>query len=82
MKDKIRYYKDEDFGEMLSKRLLQLRNGHGYSQEYVIEKTHLDIYRYETGNSIPLLMSLLKLCRFYNITLDEFFAPLAYPPKK
>lgn len=82
MEDKKRYHKDKEFAQVLAWRLLQLRREHNYTQEYVIDKTHLDIHRYETGNSIPLLMSLSKLCVFYEITLDEFFAPLNYPPKK
>lgn len=81
MKEK-RYYKDTKFGEMLAKRILQLRIEHNYSQEYVIDQTHLDIHRYETGTSIPVLMSILQICKFYNITLDEFFAPMNYPSKE
>lgn len=67
---------------MLAQRLRQLRCEHDYTQEYVIDRIHLDIHRYETGNSIPLLTSIAKICKFYNITLDEFFAPLNYPPKE
>lgn len=69
------------FGKLLVERMQQLRNEHGYTQEYVIEHTHLDISRYETGDSTPSLRSVLKLCKLYRITLDEFFAPMNYPPK-
>lgn len=73
--------KDEPFVKTLVERMQQLRNERGYSQEYVIENTHLDISRYETGDSIPTLRSVLKLCRLYDITISEFFAPLNYPTK-
>ena len=52
------------------------------SQEEVIEFTHLDISRYESGTSIPNTQSILKLCKLYNITIAEFFAPINYPAKK
>lgn len=60
----------------------QLRSDHGYSQEEVIEFTHLDISRYESGTSVPNTQSILKLCKLYNITIAEFFAPINYPAKK
>lgn len=73
---------DEKLAEMVIRRMKQLRHDGGFTQEYVIESTSLDIGRFETGASVPTLMSLSVLCRFYNITLDEFFAPMGYPPKK
>ena len=82
MENKKHYHKDKEFAEMIARRIQQLRHEHNYSQEYVIDKIHLDIHRYETGRTIPLLMSISKICEFYNITLGEFFAPLNYPPKK
>ncbi|MCM1295914.1 MAG: helix-turn-helix domain-containing protein [Muribaculaceae bacterium] len=42
---------------------------------------HLSINSYETGAKIPTLMSILKICEFYNISLSDFFAPINYPPK-
>lgn len=75
-------YKDPIFQKLLVERLQQLREASGYSQEDVIESTHLDISRYETGDSTPSLHSIIKLCRYYRITLEEFFAPIDYPPKE
>lgn len=73
---------DEELAVMIIKRIKQLRHDNNYTQEYVIDQTSLDIGRFETGASIPTVMSLAILCNFYSITLDEFFAPLNYPPKK
>ncbi len=72
-------YRDEAFQKLLIERLQQLRNAHHLSQEELIESTHLDISRYETGCSTPTLPSILKLCKFYKISLADFFAPFDYP---
>lgn len=77
-----RYYVNSKFVERVSQRIKELRNEHNHTQEYLIEKVHLSINSYEAGTKIPTLMSLFKICEFYNITLGEFFAPLNYPPKK
>lgn len=76
-----RYYKDPRFVEQIAKRIRELRITHGHTQEYLIEKVHLSINSYETGNKVPTLMSVLKICEFYQISLAEFFAPIDYPSK-
>ncbi len=85
MRTKAPKYKDLIFQRLLIERMQQLRFEHGYSQEDVIESTHLDISRYESGyesgSSIPSTQSILKLCKLYNISISDFFAPIHYPPK-
>ena len=80
--NKKRYNKDKEFARVIALRIKQLRQEYNCTQEKLIDKTHLDINRYEMGETIPLLSSLSKICEFFNITLDEFFAPMQYPPKK
>lgn len=75
-------YKDQVFQRLLIERMQQLRAEYGYSQEDVIEYTHLDISRYESGTSMPSTLSILKLCKLYNINISDFFAPINYPSKK
>lgn len=82
MNNKSHYQKDRKFAEMIARRIRQLRQEHKVTQEYLIDKVHLDINRYEAGDTIPLLSSISKICDFFNITLGEFFDPLNYPPKK
>ena len=53
MRTKVPKYRDTTFQRLLIERMQQLRSDHGYSQEEVIEFTHLDISRYESGTSIP-----------------------------
>ncbi|MBP3533666.1 MAG: helix-turn-helix transcriptional regulator [Alistipes sp.] len=79
---KGRYYIDREFVMKVAQRIKELREGQCHTQEYLIEKVHLSINEYEVGNKVPTLMSILKICKFYNITLDEFFAPMKYPEKK
>ncbi|MDR3785436.1 helix-turn-helix transcriptional regulator [Alistipes sp.] len=45
------------------------------------EATGLGIAQLESGKNFPNLTTITIICKFYNITLDEFFAPLNYPPK-
>ena len=73
---------DEKLMGLMIERMKALRSKHGYSQEYVIEHTKLNISQYEAGLNYPSLVSLTNLCKFYKITLAEFFAPLNYPPKE
>ena len=77
-----RQRRDEILYKMIIERMKDLRNSHNHSQEYVVENTKLDISHFETGRSVPSLTSISIFCKFYNITLDDFFAPLAYPPKE
>lgn len=70
---------------MLQKIILQvkeLRRLHDHqSQEELAEATGLGIAQLESGKNFPNLTTITIICKFYNITLDEFFAPLNYPPK-
>lgn len=67
---------------MVAGRIRQLRYDRDMRQEELIDRTRLDIAHYESGRSVPTLHSLAILCRFFNISLDEFFAPLRYPGKE
>lgn len=75
-------YKDQIFQRLLIERMQQLRAEYGYSQENVIEYTHLDISRHESGTSVPSTPSILKLCKLYNISISDFFDPINHPRKK
>ena len=77
-----RYFQDKDFLRQIADRIREIRTDNNHTQEYLIEKLHLSINSYETGAKIPTLMSILKLCVFYRITISEFFSPIKYPPKE
>lgn len=82
MKSKEPKRTDEKLAELIIFRMKELRSAYGYSQEEVIESTGLDIFHFENGSKKPTTVSLTLLCKFYHITLGEFFAPLNYPPKE
>ncbi|WP_297410403.1 helix-turn-helix transcriptional regulator [uncultured Alistipes sp.] len=72
---------DIELAEKVALRIKELRDTYGHTQEFLIEKLHLDINRYEICDRIPTLMSLRKICEFYNISLSDFFMTMNYPPK-
>lgn len=72
---------DAILGDMIIGRIREIRKRNNHSQEFVFENTGLDIAHIEIGRVIPSVVSLAIFCKLYNITLDEFFAPMNYPPK-
>ena len=58
----------------LSAKLLQLRQQHGLSQEDLAQQLHVarqTISKWETGQVVPELTSLLDLCNLYGLSLDR-----------
>ena len=72
---------DINLAQKVAQRIKELRDEYGHTQEYLIEKVHLDINRYEICDRIPTMMSLRKICEFYDISLADFFMSMDYPPK-
>ena len=81
MKPKKARRRDDILNQIIVERIKKLRYNHNFTQEYVIEKTGLDISSLETGRTAPSLVSLSILCKLYNLTLEDFFAGIDYPPK-
>lgn len=57
----------------VSKNLSNLRQRNNYSQYYVSKMLHIDrslISKYERGALYPNLQTLIKLAKFYNVSLD------------
>ena len=73
---------DAVLAKMIITRIKEMRHSHNHTQEFIYENTGLDLAHIESGRVIPSVVSLSLLCKFYNLTLDEFFAPLNYPPKQ
>ena len=74
--------RDEILLQKIVLRIKELRSIHGHTQEKLKDSTGLNIPNLETGENFPNLTSIAIICRYYNISLDEFFAPMEYPPKK
>ena len=63
-------------------RVKELRSLYNHTQEQLKEGTGLNIANLESGDNFPNITTISIICQFYNITLDEFFAPMNYPPKE
>ncbi len=63
-------------------RVKELRGLYNHTQEQLKEGTGLNIANLESGDNFPNITTIAIICNFYNITLDEFFAPMHYPEKK
>lgn len=75
--------RDEELLQKIILRVKELRRMHDHqSQEQLAETTQLGIAQLESGKNFPNLTTLSIICKSYNITLGEFFAPLDYPPKE
>lgn len=44
-----------------------------------MHNTHLSISHYENQLKFPSLESIARFCKFYNISLEKFFAGITYP---
>ena len=58
----------------LSAKLLKLRQQHSYSQEELAQQLHVarqTISKWETGQVVPELTSLMDLCDLYGLSLDR-----------
>lgn len=67
---------------MIIQRMIEIRNSHNHTQEYVAQNTGLDMPHYETGRDFPTMTSISVFCEFYQMTICEFFAPIDYPVKR
>ena len=69
--------RDEELLQKIILRVKELRHMHNHqSQEQLAEATGLGIAQLESGKNFPNLTTISIICKFYNITLDEFFAPI------
>ena len=62
-------------------RTEELCGVHGHTREQPKEAAGLNIPNMETGETFPNLTLLSIICSYCKISLDEFFAPMSYPPK-
>lgn len=75
-------WRDDMLIRRIAGRLKELRMRKGVSQEAVYDTTGIHIGKIETEQYNITVSTLSKLCDYYGVTLDEFFAPLNYPTKE
>ncbi|MCD7971038.1 MAG: helix-turn-helix domain-containing protein [Alistipes sp.] len=64
---------DHNLLAMVASRVKELRLASKHSQESLSEETKLHIGRIETGRYNITLTSISVLCKFFGITVEEFF---------
>lgn len=57
----------------VAERLRDLRNKKGLSQDIVYIDTDVNVKRIEVGSINISLTTLVILCNYYGVTLEEFF---------
>lgn len=77
-----RQRRDEMLLSKIVLRVKELRSLYNHTQEQLKEGTGLNIANLEAGDNFPNITTISIICKFYNITLDEFFAPMNYPVKE
>jgi len=65
---------DEKFLENIALRLKKLREKHNLTQENFIHDTGIHIGRIETGKRDLSATTLIKICKYFNISPQEFFS--------
>jgi transcriptional regulator with XRE-family HTH domain len=66
-------YKDKELLQKIALRLKQLRHEHNVSQGILYFDTGINIGRIERAQSNLSISTLKKLCRYFGITLKDFF---------
>lgn len=59
-------------------RLRQIREACGLSQERVLFETNIHLSNIENGRHDITIATLVELCRYYEISLHDFFKGMKY----
>ena len=65
--------KDTEFLNSLAQKLKDLRNERGLSQIRVTMDTGVNVSRTESGKRSVSVYSVALLCKYYDISLEDFF---------
>lgn len=65
--------RDQQFLDMLARKLRTLREEKGLSQMRVLMDTGVNVSRIESAKRMPSVYSIAILCKYYEITLESFF---------
>lgn len=74
----VKQQRDNSLMKAVGRRLRELRESIGLSQETVLFKTGIYLTRIENGKRNISISTLIELCKVYNITLREFFKKVHY----
>lgn len=68
---------DEEIKDNVRKNLMRLRRNGGYTQQEIakmIGKTPNAVSMWEQGQSVPDIVTVYHLAKFYHVTLDDIYA--------
>ena len=65
--------RDQELLQQIALKLKKLREKKGVSQEQLYNDTDIHIARIETGKVNISVSTLSKLCKYFDISLSEFF---------
>jgi transcriptional regulator with XRE-family HTH domain len=74
--------KDEILLNKIALRLKALREDKGISQEQLYNETDIHIARIETAKYNISVSTLSKLCKYFKISLTDFFSKIEEKEKK
>lgn len=67
-------FRDDKLLNQIALRLKALREEHNLSQEELYNDTEVHVARIETSRVNISVSTLSKLCEYFGITLEQFFA--------
>ncbi len=70
---KMKQIRDQELLRKLAVRIKKLREEKGISQEMVYADTQIHIARIETARVNVSISTLSAICRYFNISLADFF---------
>jgi transcriptional regulator with XRE-family HTH domain len=79
------YLNDENLKQIISKKLEMLRKQSGLTMERTAHDLEMDTseyFRILKGQRVPLLRSMIRFSRKYNVSLDWWFEDLKLPQKQ
>jgi transcriptional regulator with XRE-family HTH domain len=64
--------------DKVAKKIKAIRENHGITQEDFYNDTNIHIGRIETGNANLSISSLEAICKYFKISLADFFKDLKH----
>lgn len=73
--------RDENFLKAVGRRLRQIREERGLSQQFVYTDTDINVGRIERGERNFSIITLGLLCNYYRISPEDFFKGIGIDDK-
>jgi len=74
--------KENELVQLIAKRIKQIRDTKNITQESFYNDTNIHIARIETGRTNITINTLYTICKYFGISLSDFFKDLEEVEKK